>query len=295
MKDKPNITCPKCEYSWHTRSKLQMVSCPSCNQKIRNSVRAQLMAFVHHKKGIVGLETAIILIAFVIIAAAFSFMVVNQGLLATEKGKSVIQQGIQQAGTPLIVDGTIFVRTTPDGKAVNYMLVPVKAFGSSYINMGRNQTSVILRVGDKVWANAYLGALHVGYDNGTLYGSATDYVATSTVYDPTGMQFDDFAGFQFTNVMMDGESCNIYVNETYSAGYLNGLTTGVVFAVSNSDGDEALNAGEEGFLLVALGAGDEAVARAKVNLEMRTENSATISIEFRIPAAMAKDSYATIT
>jgi len=289
MKEKPNITCPKCEYSWHTRSKLQMVSCPSCNQKIRNSVRAQLMAFAHNKKGIVGLETAIILIAFVIIAAAFSFMVVNQGLLATEKGKSVIQQGIQQAGTPLIVDGTIFVRTTPDGKAVNYMLVPVKAFGSSYINMGRNQTSVILRVGDRVWANAYLGALHVGYDAGTYYN------ATSMVYDPTGKQFDDFTGFQLANQTIDGTPCNIYVNETYPAGYTKGLTTGVVFAVSNSDGDEALNAGEEGFILVALGSGDEAISRAKVNLEIRTENSATISIEFRIPAAMAPNSYATIT
>jgi flagellin FlaB len=294
MKEKPNITCPKCEYSWHTRSKLQMVSCPSCNQKIRNSVRAQLMAFAHHKKGIVGLETAIILIAFVIIAAAFSFMVVNQGLLATEKGKSVIQQGIQQAGTPLIVDGTIFVRTSPTGTAINYMVIPIKAFGSSHINMGRNQTSVILKVGDKVWANAYLGALHVGYDNGTLYGSSTDYVASNPVYDPTGMQFDDFTGFQLTDVTMDGESCNIYVNETYSVGYGKDLTTGVVFAVSNSNGDEALNAGEEGFLLVALGPSDEATSRVKVNLEIRTENSATISIEFRIPATMTANSYATI-
>jgi flagellin FlaB len=253
------------------------------------------MNFVHQKKGIVGLETAIILIAFVIIAAAFSFMVVNQGLLATERGKSVIQQGLQQAGTPLIVDGTIFVRTTPSGTAVNYMVVPVKAFGSSYINMGRNQTSIILKVDDKVWANAYLGALHVGYDNGTLYGSATDYAATSTVYDPTGKQFDDFTGFQFTNVMMDGNACNIYVNETYSLGYQKGLTTGVVFAVSNSNGDEALNSGEEGFLMVALGPEDEAAARAQVSLEVRIENSATISIMFRIPASMTPNSYVTVT
>ena len=281
-REKPNIRCPKCDYEWHTRSKLYMVSCPSCNQKIRNSVRAQLLKLVQQKRAIVGLETAIILIAFVIIAAAFSFMVVNQGLFATDRGKTVISQGLSQAGTPLIVDGTIFVRTTPDGAAVNYAVIPIKAFGSNFVNMGKNQTSIILKVGDKAWANAYLGTLHVGHDDGSGYNS------TNIVYDPTGKQFDQFTGFQRA-----GET-NIYVNETYSAGYAKGLTTGVVFAVSNSNGDEALNAGEEGYLLVALGTGDEAAARATISVELRIENSATISIVFTVPAAMPANSYVSV-
>ncbi|MCW4002328.1 MAG: hypothetical protein NWE95_00215 [Candidatus Bathyarchaeota archaeon] len=284
-KEKPNIKCTKCNYEWHTRSKLQMVSCPSCNQKIRNSVRAQIINFVQHKRGIVGLETAIILIAFVIIAAAFSFMVVNQGLYATDRGKTVMQQGLQQASTPLIVDGTILVRTNPAGTAVNYAIIPIKAFGSNFINMGRNQTSIILTVGEKAWANAYLGTLHVGESDGTSYN------ATSIVYDPTGKQFDEFAGFQLALQTTSGQPCNIYVNETYSAGHAKGLTTGVVFAVSNSNGDEALNSGEEGYLLVALGSGDEATARAPITLELRIENSATISIVFTVPASMPANSY----
>lgn len=288
-KEKPNIKCPKCDYQWHTRSNLYMVSCPSCNQKIRNSVRAQMMNLIHQKKAIVGLETAIILIAFVIIAAAFSFMVVNQGLFATERGKSVIQQGLQNAGTPLIVDGTVFIRTTPTGTKVNFMMVPIKAFGSNYVNIGRNQTSVIMRVGEKAWANAYLGALHFGHENGA------GYIANATVYDPTGKEFDDFAGFQLSTENDEGEPCNIYVNETYSIGYTQGLTTGIVVAVSNSDGDEALNSGEEGYLLVALGPGDEAIARSLVTIEIRIENSATISIVFRIPAATTPNSYIALT
>ena len=43
------------------------------------------------KKGMLGVESAIILIAFVIVAAAFSFMVVNMGLFATQRGREVIQ------------------------------------------------------------------------------------------------------------------------------------------------------------------------------------------------------------
>jgi len=246
------------------------------------------MKIVQQKRAIVGLETAIILIAFVIIAAAFSFMVVNQGLFATDRGKTVISQGLQQAGTPLIVDGTIFVRTTPDGTAVNYAVVPIKAFGTNYVNMGKNQTSVILRVGDKAWANAYLGVLHVGYSNGAGYN------ASSTVYDPTGKQFDDFVGFQMANQTVTGEPSSLYVNETYSAGYAKGLTTGVVFTVSNSNGDEALNSGEEGYLLVALGTDAQALARQQVSLELRIENSATISIVFQVPASMPANSYVAV-
>ncbi len=246
------------------------------------------MKFVQQKRGIVGLETAIILIAFVIIAAAFSFMVVNQGLFATDRGKTVMQQGLQQASTPLIVDGTVIVRTTPSGTAVNYAIIPIKAFGSNFVNMGRNQTSVILTVGDKAWANAYLGTLHLGESDGTYYN------ASSKVYDPTGKQFDDFVGFQLANQTTERVPCSIYVNETYSAGYTKGLTTGVVFAVSNSNGDEALNSGEEGYLLVALGSDDEALARAPVSLELRIENSATISIVFTVPASMPADSYVTV-
>ncbi len=247
------------------------------------------MKFVHQKQGIIGLEAAIILIAFVIIAAAFSFMVVNQGLYATDRGKTVIQQGLQEASTPLIVDGTVIVRTNPAGTAVNYAIIPIKAFGVNYVNMGRNQTSVILKVGDKAWANAYLGTLHLGHND------TAGYNATSTVYDPTGKQFDEFVGFQLANQTSDGTLSNVYVNETYSVGYSKGLTTGVVFAVSNSNGDQALNSGEEGYLLIALGSGDEAIARAAVTLEIRIENSATISILFHVPASMPANSYVSVT
>jgi flagellin FlaB len=256
--------------------------------KIRNSVRAQIMNFAQNKHGIVGLETAIILIAFVIIAAAFSFMVVNQGLYATDRGKTVIQQGLQQASTPLIVDGTTIVRTTPTGTSANYAIIPIKAFGSNYINMGRNQTSVILKAGDKAWANAYLGVLHLGQSDGTTYNS------TSLAYDPTGKQFDEFIGFQLANQTTTGTPTNTYVNETYTIGFAKGLTTGVVFAVSNSNGDEALNSGEEGYLLVALGPGDEAAARSTITVELRIENSATISIVFTVPASMPANSYVSV-
>ena len=116
-----------------------------------------LTKLAKQKRGIVGLEAAIILIAFVIIAAVFSFMVVNQGLFATERGKTAIQEGLKQASTPLAIDGTMFVKTSIDGKNVTAMVIPLRAYGVKYVAMWRNETAVTLKVGATAWANVYDG------------------------------------------------------------------------------------------------------------------------------------------
>jgi flagellin FlaB len=290
-REKPNIKCTKCGYQWHTRSKLKMVTCPSCNQKIRNTHPHPCLIenFLQQKRGIIGLEAAIVLIAFVIIAAAFSFMVVNQGLYATERGKTVIQEGLKQASTPLTIDGTTFMRTTPSGTTVDLIVIPVKAFGVKYVSAGRNQTVVLLRVGERAWANAYLGVLYLGHPSGSLYN------ATSQTYDPTGREFDEFVGFQLANQTMDGDPCDIYVNEMYSTGHSKGLVTGVVLAIANSNGDEALDTGEKGFLIVALATDAAARARTSINIEIRLETSATLSIEVSVPASMPPNTYVPVS
>jgi flagellin FlaB len=267
-------------------SRLEKVTCPSCNQKTPNTtLKSPIRQLAQHKHAIIGLEAAIVLIAFVIIAAAFSFMVVNQGLFATERGKTVIQEGLRQSSTPLTVDGTCFVRTNPQGKTVNVIIVPVKAFGVKYVSLGRNQTVVTLKVGQNAWANAYLGLLYVGYN------STTHYETTGETYDPTGYKFDEFVGFQLANQTTTADPCNTYVNETYTNGYSKGLITGVVLAVANSNGDEALDSGEKGYLIITLADEDAALARAEINIEIRLEKSATLSLEWTVPTSMPKDAY----
>ena len=48
-------------------------------------------------RGITGLETAIILIAFIVVAAVFAFTVMTTGLFSTEKAKTTAQAGIAEA------------------------------------------------------------------------------------------------------------------------------------------------------------------------------------------------------
>jgi len=120
-------------------------------------MKKEIKRFLKQKRAIVGLEAAIILIAFVIIAAVFSFMVVNQGLFATERGKTVIQEGLKQASTPLAIDGTIFVKTSDSGENVTAMIIPLRAYGVKYVAMWRNETAVTLKVGKNALANVYDG------------------------------------------------------------------------------------------------------------------------------------------
>ena len=225
-----------------------------------------LTKLAKQKRGIVGLEAAIVLIAFVIIAAIFGFMVVNQGLFATERGKTVIQEGLKQASTPLSIDGTIFARTNAEGSNVSVIIVPLRAFGVKYVAMWRNQTVVTLKVGESAWANVYLGIL---YDS-----------ATNETYDPTGMKFDDFVGYT--------ESGGNYVNGTYNS---TTLLTGAVLAISNSNGDESLDAAEKGYLIVTLKPEDAAAVRNDITVEVRLEKTAPLSLEFTIPESMPKDTY----
>ncbi|MEM2567912.1 MAG: archaellin/type IV pilin N-terminal domain-containing protein, partial [Candidatus Bathyarchaeia archaeon] len=44
-----------------------------------------------NRKGIVGVEAAIVLIAFIIIAAALSYVVINMGFYTTQKTKETME------------------------------------------------------------------------------------------------------------------------------------------------------------------------------------------------------------
>src|SRR3990172_1614741 len=49
---------------------------------------------VRGEHGITGLETAIVLIAFVVVAAVFAFVVLSTGLFSSERGKETVYAGL---------------------------------------------------------------------------------------------------------------------------------------------------------------------------------------------------------
>lgn len=60
------------------------------------------------EQGITGLETAIILIAFVVVAAVFAFVVLSTGLFSSERGKEAVYAGLAKTrGTMELSSGVV--------------------------------------------------------------------------------------------------------------------------------------------------------------------------------------------
>ncbi len=65
------------------------------------------------QKGITGLETAIILIAFVVVAAVFAYTVLSAGLFSTQKSQEAVYHGLKETqGTLQILGGVVAFKDT---------------------------------------------------------------------------------------------------------------------------------------------------------------------------------------
>jgi flagellin FlaB len=62
-----------------------------------------------------GLEAAIVLIAFVVVAAVFSYVVLGAGFFTTQKSQEVVHTGVQQASSTLEIVGNVYGTGTSGG------------------------------------------------------------------------------------------------------------------------------------------------------------------------------------
>lgn len=74
---------------------------------MRPTILKPVKKFLKDRQGLTGLETAIILIAFVIVAAAFAFTVLNMGVQTAQKSKEVMGTGLSEASSVVELDGSV--------------------------------------------------------------------------------------------------------------------------------------------------------------------------------------------
>ncbi len=135
------------------------------------------------ERGITGLETAIILIAFFVVASVFAFTVLSTGIFASERSKETVFAGLQEAkstleprgstvaykadrgGTDTIYKISFIVTNALDGEAVD-LTPPYTADGSATdpdISSGAEYRTVISYndqnqfMGDVPWSVDWLG------------------------------------------------------------------------------------------------------------------------------------------
>lgn len=70
-------------------------------------MKGNLSRLVREEKGVTALETAIILIAFVVVASVFAFTILSSGTTSTQKSKEAIAAGLAQVQGTMEVRGSV--------------------------------------------------------------------------------------------------------------------------------------------------------------------------------------------
>ncbi len=141
-----------------------------------------LKRFLRHEKGITGLETAIILIAFVVVAAVFAYTALSAGLFSTQKGQEAVYSGLKEARSTIELRGSVVATAPAVGATANISLInftiasvlggepidftPPSGGSSGTANGTANKVIINYIDQDQTITNLYWTATALGKDNG---------------------------------------------------------------------------------------------------------------------------------
>ncbi|HSW58619.1 MAG TPA: archaellin/type IV pilin N-terminal domain-containing protein [Dehalococcoidales bacterium] len=115
------------------------------------------------ERGITGLETAIILIAFVIVASVLSYVVISAGLFSSQKAKSAVNAGLAQVGATVELKGNVIAEMDVDtASVVNITFTVGVVPGGAPIDLSPNP---VLEEGDPASANLLI----ISYQDNVQY------------------------------------------------------------------------------------------------------------------------------
>lgn len=100
----------------------------------KNRPLSKTVTFLQNQQGITGLETAIVLIAFVVVAAVFAFAVLNTGLLSSEKSKEAALGGLEETSATLSLRGEVIADANAGKTAIDlvkFVLAPASTASES--------------------------------------------------------------------------------------------------------------------------------------------------------------------
>jgi flagellin FlaB len=90
------------------------------------------------EKGFTGLEAAIVLIAFVVVAAVFSYVMLGAGFFTTQKSQEVVHTGVTQASSSVELSGDVIAKgDTANNKIGNITMFLQLTSGGSSVDMNR--------------------------------------------------------------------------------------------------------------------------------------------------------------
>jgi flagellin FlaB len=96
------------------------------------------------RRGIVGIEAAIVLIAFVLVASALAFVVLNMGMFTTQKTKEVIARAYEEATRAIDIAGNVVAKTSASS-TVDLVAIPIKlTAGSRAVDLDKTAVAITI-------------------------------------------------------------------------------------------------------------------------------------------------------
>jgi len=102
------------------------------------------------QEGITGLETAIILIAFVIVASVFAYVVLSAGLFSSQKAKEAVNAGVQSTMRTVELKGNIIAKMENSEVTNIYFCAGIPAAGSAvdFTPTSDNNSTLVISYSD---------------------------------------------------------------------------------------------------------------------------------------------------
>ena len=160
-----------------------------------------------------GLEAAIVLIAFVVVAAIFSYVMLGAGFFATQKAQEVSYAGIKQSISNAVIDGSLYSNVSADNSVVGFTFNVRIPLGGEAVDM--NKTTFLYA---SPHTDAPLTILENAEGNGNI-GQVFEYPACAAypcynVYYPEVDPAAISAGRQANSILTSGEFATYFVSIT---------------------------------------------------------------------------------
>lgn len=215
-------------------------------------------------RGVIGVESAIVMIAFVIVAAALAFVVLNMGFTTSQKAKTSIISSLGEASSSMQVSGKVTGSGYPTLAVLNTTSFPIKiASGGNHIDLNA-LTTAIKYVGNNVsYDDIYVGTL-----DGEFKSLITAVAQAVTDVSVGNEQFGDIDSDPYTANVGAGPPT---------------VTRAFIYFSQEINSNDILEQGEQAVLAVVYNAADRPAHLDKIKIEIITPTGASLTVERQVP------------
>jgi flagellin FlaB len=203
-------------------------------------------------KAVVGVESAIVLIAFVVVAAALAFVVLNMGFFTTQRSKETIGSGLAQASSALELDGSVIARVNTTNNSVDCIVIPLRlSAGQKPVDLTPNKTNIAL------WVMGRYGYLNIYTDDSQAVRDVTDFKIES-----------------LCDVVMPKDN-------------VTAINASIIWQAGNNN-DTVLDAGEKALIVITFNGNytyNNETGTSSVDVRLRAYN--VFKVEIRVPIGAA--------